>query len=467
MDDFRKENPAWGENEKAAEEKQEHSAVFFAQDGENFSQGEPPSGTEENHSDFYASYSGGTPPRGSKNNNGLKIFAIIVCVALVLLLLVFTGYVVYKERDKGIPSEISMQNEGDSEYSTVLNIQSTPEGSSSEQSEDSSQTAEEITELSTEEIAQKVQPSIVGIIVYTRDSAQQYQEYGSGSGIILSEDGYITTNAHVVLQENRTEVVPVDKIDVYLNNGEVCTASLVGADPRTDLAVLKIGKNNLVAAEFGDSTALQVGEKAVAIGNPTGLTLAGSLTQGIISGVNRNITVGTSNYTMNCIQTDAAINPGNSGGALVNKYGQVVGINSSKIAQTDYEGIGFAIPIHEAQPIIDNLIANGYVADRVRIGITFTSIPESMGELMGVPAGLRVVSVDETTDAYEKGVSAGDIITQIDGVAVVELDDVSAVLEGKKPGDTATLTIYRATESEDTFDVEVVLAEDTTGRVTE
>lgn len=464
MDDFKKENPAGEGSEWAEKEvKQEHSAVFSSEDGNRFSQGSPSGGEQENHSEFYSSYQGGRPPRGG--GNGLKIFAVIVCVVLVLTLLVFTGYVVYKERDKAIPSEVSRQNEGDSDYSTILNIQSMPE-SVSDQAAETSQ-PEGKNELSTEDIAQKVQPSIVGIMVYTKDSAQQYQEYGSGSGIILSEDGYITTNAHVVLQENRAEVTPVDKIDVYLNNGEVCTAVLVGADPRTDLAVLKIGKNNLVAAEFGDSTALKVGEKAVAIGNPAGLTLAGSLTQGIISGVNRNITVGTSNYTMNCIQTDAAINPGNSGGALVNKYGQVVGINSSKIAQTDYEGIGFAIPVHEAQPVIDNLIANGYVANRVRIGITFTSIPESMGELMGVPAGLRVVSVDKTTDASQKGISAGDIITKIDGTEVVELEDVSAVLEGKKPGDTAVLTIYRATEEQNTFDVEVVLSEDTSGRVTE
>ena len=170
MDDFKKENPAGEGSEWAEKEvKQEHSAVFSSEDGNRFSQGSPSGGEQENHSEFYSSYQGGRPPRGG--GNGLKIFAVIVCVVLVLTLLVFTGYVVYKERDKAIPSEVSRQNEGDSDYSTILNIQSMPE-SVSDQAAETSQ-PEGKNELSTEDIAQKVQPSIVGIMVYTKDSAQQ------------------------------------------------------------------------------------------------------------------------------------------------------------------------------------------------------------------------------------------------------------------------------------------------------
>lgn len=447
MDDYKNENPFEQEHQE------EHATTFSAQD-------HGYSGGEQDY-DFYASFSQPESPRPHKNNNGLKIFAVVTCVVLVLTLLVFTGYVVYKERESALISSEGAESEDALLSHVEVEIQSTPSSvSNSEQ--------QEITgEMSTEDIAEKVLPSIVGIVVYTQDSAENAIEYGSGSGIVLTSDGYIVTNAHVILQENTTagKTTPVDKVDVYLYNGEVCSAKIVGADTRTDLAVLKISKQNLVAAEFGDSTVLKVGEKAVAIGNPTGLTLASSVTQGIISGVNRNITVGTSSYTMNCIQTDAAINPGNSGGALVNKYGQVVGINSSKIAQTEYEGIGFAIPMDEAKPIIDNLIADGYVTDRVRIGITFTSIPGSMGDLLGVPAGLRVISVDESTDAYKKGVAAGDIITELDGISVVELSDVSAILEKKTPGDEVKLTIYRERNGKKTLTVTVVLQEDTTGKL--
>lgn len=449
MDDYRNENPL--DNDQNTE-KEEHSTTFSAQNN-----GYP--GGDQNF-DYYSSFPGTGSPKNQKNNNGLKIFAVVVCVVLVFTLLIFTGYVVYRERGNALLAEDIDNAQNDALSQVEVEIHSTPSG------EGASNEISATGELSTENIAQKVLPSIVGIVVYTKDSAENDQEYGSGSGIVLTSDGYIITNAHVILQETYAGgITAVDKVDVYLNNGEVCSARIVGADSRTDLAVLKISKNNLVAAEFGDSTALKVGEKAVAIGNPTGLTLASSVTQGIISGINRNITVGSSGYTMNCIQTDAAINPGNSGGALVNKYGQVIGINSSKIAQTEYEGIGFAIPIDEAKPIIDSLIANGYVTDRVRIGITFTSIPSSMGDLMGVPAGLRVVSVDQTTDAYRKGVTAGDIITEIDGVPVVELSDVSAVLEEKRPGDEVELTIYREKNGKNTLKINVVLQEDISSKI--
>jgi serine protease Do len=426
-------------------------------DANSYSFSEPPSGNYQSNQNSF--YHNPKPPKKSGRGNGLKIFAIIMCIVVVFVVLVFIGYVVSQENAKK-QSSASVSESSIPEVS--MEITSTPE-------EEETQSYDLTGELSSEQIADKVMPSVVGVVVYTKESAQTNSAAAEGSGIIMSSDGYIITNAHVVLPEttsSSTSLTPADKIEIYLNNGEYCQAKLIGADVRTDLAVVKIEKENLVAAEFGDSTALKIGEKAIAIGNPTGRTLSSSFTQGVISGVNREITVGTSGYSMSCIQTDAAINPGNSGGALVNKYGQVIGINSSKIAATEYEGIGFAIPAHEAKPIIDNLIANGYVSGRVRIGIVFQSIPQALAELRGTPAGLRVVQVDESTDAYAKGVQPGDIITKIDGQDVVTLQDVSAILNEKKPGDTVTMTIYRAKNTNaSTLNVEVELQEDTTGKI--
>ena len=239
-----------------------------------------------------------------------------------------------------------------------------------------------------------------------------------GSGFIIDKDGYIITNHHVI-EDART-------IKVTLRNGTSYDAKLVGTDEQSDIAVIKIEETGLTPAVLGDSDTLTVGELAVAIGNPLG-QLGGTVTDGIISALDREISV--QGQTMHLLQTSAAINPGNSGGALVNKYAQVVGINSSKIAQFAYEGIGFAIPIHEAKPIIDDIIANGYVTGRVRIGITFTPITQSMADLMKIPTGLRIVDVDETTDAYEKGVQKGDIITHIDNVPVDNSNDITPILK--------------------------------------
>lgn len=389
-----------------------------------------------------------------KGNTGLKVFAIIMSVVLVFTVLIFTGYVLYKE---GVYKTELSESTALPQNSASLDITQTPSnGAIAKATGD---------EMNSEDIAAKVMPSVVGLRSYAMTAANAADAaYNEGSGIIMSTDGFIITNAHVVLMEDGA--TPVDKVEVHLDNDEICAATIIGVDPRTDLAVVKIEKTNLVAAEFGDSTALKVGEKAIAIGNPTGLTLSSSLTQGVISGVDRSISVGTSGYTMKCIQTDAAINPGNSGGALVNKFGQVVGINSSKIAATEYEGIGFAIPINEAKPIIDSLIEHGYVSNRVQIGIQFTSVTKAMSELKGIPTGLRVVTVDSTTDAFTKGITPGDIITKMDGQDVITLEDVSAVLSQKKPGDSVQLTVarYRGGSMEE-ITVDVLLREDTSSKI--
>lgn len=313
--------------------------------------------------------------------------------------------------------------------------------------------------LTIPEIASQVGPSVVGVINKTKVTAKQYYdpfsgryyyyqdpsasedgtvEQGSGSGIIISEDGYIVTNQHVI--DGATE------ISVILNTGDEITAELIGQDTKTDLAVLKIDTDlELSPATLGDSSTIQVGETAVAIGNPLGMEFSGSVTAGIISAVNRTMTI--DNRTYNLIQTDAAINSGNSGGALINQYGEVIGINSVKLSSEGVEGMGFAIAISEAKPIIDSLIESGYVTGRPLVGIT---INESR-------YGLFIDSVQENSGASAAGLKAGDMIIEVDGQSVSSTSEINAIRDTKKPGDTLKFKIFRDGQ---TIEVDVKLMED-------
>ena len=230
-----------------------------------------------------------------------------------------------------------------------------------------------------------------------------------------------------------------------MNTGDECTAKLIGADTKSDLAVLKIDKAGLTAATLGDSDTVEVGELAVAIGNPLGQEFAGTVTAGVVSAVNRTMTV--DNKVYNLIQTDAAINPGNSGGALVNKYGQVIGINTIKLSTTDVEGIGFAIAISEAKPIIDNLMNNGYVPGRPLVGITVTENKN----------GLSVYSVVPGSGAASAGIQQGDLIVKADGNVLNTSAKLNEIRDTKSPGEYITLTIIRNGELKD---VKVLLGED-------
>ena len=275
----------------------------------------------------------------------------------------------------------------------------------------------------------------------------------SGSGIIMTADGYIVTNAHVVED--------AAGITVVLENGDAYAAELIGADSDTDLAVLKIEASNLTYVEFGNSDELERGDRVIAIGNPGGTVLAGSTTGGMVSGLNRNIN-SSSPYSTSYIQVDAAINPGNSGGALVNEYGQVVGINSAKIAETDYEGIGFAIPINEALPIIQELMQYGHVTGRAALGIQGYMINEAVAAMRRMPVGFGIEAVDPSSDLASKNVVAGDIITYINDKQVTSYDVLANELAEFKPGDTVKLTIYRSSSSGGagrSFEVNVVLIE--------
>lgn len=406
-----------------------------------------PSGAQQeyrwDYSDYAAVQEEPRPPK--KRRNGLAVFSVIISVVLLVTVAGFaTAVVMLVRRQQSLVD--SSSHSGYSESSPSLNINSTPK------LESEAPTSGE--ELTTVQIAAKVRPSVVGVVCYQRKSGTQASS--QGSGIIMSGDGLIITNAHVV--------DGADGIKVVLDNGEEYTASLVGMDTKTDLAVVKIQKENLTPAEFGDSSALMVGERVIAIGNPGGLVLSGSVTQGIVSALDRTVNIsGGAGYSLKCIQTDAAINPGNSGGALVNRFGQVIGINSAKIITSGYEGVGFAISINDAKPVIDNLISYGYVKDRVKIGITLSPIDEVLSKLYKIPVGLRVISTEEGSDAAAKGLQAGDIITQIDGKDVRQSEDVAQILETKKPGDTIMMKVYRQTSNGvgDTFDLEVALSEDT------
>ncbi len=307
--------------------------------------------------------------------------------------------------------------------------------------------------MTPQEVSSLVKPSVVSVVVYSGDN--NISPASQGSGIIMSEDGYIVTNAHVVDVENPF-------INIILDNEEEYEARIVGSDTRTDLAVIKIDAENLTFATFGNSDQLEVGEYVLAIGNPGGVQFSGSVTLGIVSALDRTILV-ESSYSIKVIQTDAAINPGNSGGALVNLHGQIIGINSAKIALTDYEGIGFAIPSNNAKPIIDNLIENGYVKDRVKLGVTLQEITNQVAEAYDIPQGLRIMSIEQTSNLIAKGIKEYDIITSFDGERITTMDQLLAILGSHTPGDNVSITFYRADASGsggDTFDINLILQED-------
>ncbi len=379
---------------------------------------------------------------------GPVIFLVILVVVFALAAASFAGIYFSNRSSSNAQGEEAVANSGPS-----LTINSKPATDDETDSEASGEA------LTVTQIAKQVRPSVVGIIAYTAQSSianfgESSTASSSGSGVIMSSDGYIITNAHVI--------EGADRVSVVLENEAEYEADIIGSDSKTDLAVIKIDETNLNAAEFGDSSETEVGEDVIAIGNPAGLELAGSITRGIVSAVERPIQSSSSAYTMNCIQTDAAINPGNSGGALVNMYGQVIGINSSKIADVDYEGIGFAISSNDVQPIVDDLVKYGYVKDRARLGITYQEMSSTYAAYYGVPAGLYVTEVDESVNAYAQGLRAGDIITKIDGTEITDSEVVIDYLKEKSPGDKVKLTVYRysATGNGKTFSLSVTLAED-------
>lgn len=312
-------------------------------------------------------------------------------------------------------------------------------------------------------IAEKVGPSIVGIKVTARQQNSFFsfgasQGTSEGSGIIIKSDGYIMTNYHVI--ESALDKQSGGKVEVLLpkQKDKPYTATIVGHDWRTDLAVLKIEGSNFPAVEFGNSDELKVGELAVAIGNPAGMELMGSVTTGIISGLDRTIPL-EDIKDLKLIQTDASINPGNSGGALVNSKGQVIGVNNAKIGGQGYEGLGFAIPVNKAKEVTDSLMEFKYVKGRPLLGFTpDTRFNEAVAKQYNVPAGVLVADVPPVSGAYKAGLRIGDIITKIDGKAVKDRTELDTVKNTHKPGDTVAVEIYRDGQ---TKTLNITLTEDT------
>ena len=315
--------------------------------------------------------------------------------------------------------------------------------------------------LEAKEVYQKVAPSVVGIVATvpsdSSDGGSEEEATDQGSGIIATSDGYIITNSHVVNDSRSTKVTVVTRDDVEYDG------VVVGYDRTTDLAIIKIDAEGLTPAEFGDVGQMSIGDTVLAIGNPGGLDFASSMTRGIISALDRRLESSSENG-MTYIQTDAAINPGNSGGALVNTYGQVIGINSSKLVAEDYEGMGFAIPVSRAEQILNSLMNVGYVEGRTRLGITGRDLSEQEAQFYDVPMGFLILEIDEDSDITTAGGAVGDIICGVDGQEVSNLSEISAVLLNYSPGDQITLTLYRMSDSGQQsgseFDITITLLED-------
>lgn len=403
--------------------------------------------SDESHSDMYYMYEENHPsnaeqsfyrvsnkPSKKKKYVSVRAFAAALIITSVISIL---GGALLSGVSQGYINTIL--NPGVSVQDNINSSKSQPQGTAT------GYTKAEGEPLSTPEIVDKVGPAVVGIVNKTTYGNAYGQfgsiygdlnkevEQGSGSGVILSSDGYIVTNNHVI--ENATA------LSVILNNGKEYSAKLIGKDPSTDLAVIKIDAQNLTYAQVGNSSSLRVGETAIAIGNPLGQEFAGTTTKGIISGLNRSVTI--DDKTLNLIQTDAAINPGNSGGALVNEYGHLIGINTAKISSTTLEGLGFAIPIDEAKPIIQDLMTSGYVKGRPVIGIGGRAVTKEDAKAYNLKVGVYVVSMTPNGPAYMSGVKVGDIIVECEGEPIETVDDINEIKNKKAPGDKLNVKVYR------------------------
>lgn len=289
--------------------------------------------------------------------------------------------------------------------------------------------------MSIQQVVANVQDSVVEINVSSSRSGflnQPISSQSAGSGVIFTSDGYIVTNNHVI--------EGADEIHVKLKDGQSYNARIIGSDVKSDLAVLKIDAENLMAATFGDSNSILVGDTAIVIGNPLG-ELGGSVTSGIISALDREINV--ENQPMNLLQTNAEINPGNSGGGLFNSAGELVGIVNAKTSATSIEGIGFAIPINDAKVIIEELVKNGYVSNRATLGIYTKELSLDTSEYK---AGLYVKEVIDNSGAQKAGMKAYDRIVSVDGIEISTYTDLSKILKKLSPNDTIEVVVERNSE---------------------
>ena len=427
---------------------------------------------------YYSDPNGGDPnKKPKKKHTGLKVAAFVLAMVLV------SGGSI------GVYEGIRSSNADNSSSIVASNDSSAAESStgdsSSSKKSDSSQSWIQLAStngsMSVADIVKKVTPSVVGVqSTFSSSNGSNnnpmngyggFFGYGSqgnngsqgmtgvGTGIIMSKDGYIVTNAHVIY-DDEYGYGEASSVQIQMSDEETTyDARIVAYDKEADIAVLKIDADNLTPAEFGDSSSCEVGEMVVAIGHPLGLQFQNTVTCGIISALDRKVTI--NDNTMTLIQTDTAINNGNSGGPLINSSGQVIGINSAKMSSTysgeaTVEGIGFAIPMSEAKSIVDDLINYGYVTGRPQLGISCQDVTEAVSQAYNIPVGAYIFSVTAGGAADQAGLQPGDVITGIQDQTISTTEELNAVKNQYKAGDTITLTYVRAGE---TKKVDVTLAE--------
>ena len=370
------------------------------------------------------------PPKKKKKFNGKRVARSAVALVLAAAMGFAGGFVGAKFGGSGkvVIQQVAPSSTADSASGSDSSITAASSSGSS---------------LTTEQVADLVSPSVVVItteqVVYSQWSwyGQNQVESGAGSGVIISSDGYILTCAHVV--------DGASNITVTINDKDY-TATLVGEDTTSDIAVIKIDANGLTPATVGDSDGLKVGQSVMAVGNPLG-ELGGTVTGGMISALNRSVTIqGSSSVnTMSLIQMDASVSPGNSGGGLFNMNGELVGIVNAKSSSSDAEGLGFAIPINDAIKVAQELLENGYVTGRPYLGITYLAVTDAQtASQLGVNAyGVYVVEVVKGGPAEKAGLQAGDRIVSVDGTEIASKDDLGTLMQKHAAGDTLSITIAR------------------------
>ena len=370
------------------------------------------------------------PPKKKKKFNGKRVARSAVALVLAAAMGFAGGFVGAKFGGSGkvVIQQVAPSSTADSASGSDSSITAASSSGSS---------------LTTEQVADLVSPSVVVItteqVVYSQWSwyAQNQVESGAGSGVIISSDGYILTCAHVVDGASTITVTIGDKD---------YTATLVGEDTTSDIAVIKIDADGLTPATVGNSDSLKVGQSVMAVGNPLG-ELGGTVTGGMISALNRSVTIqGSSSVnTMSLIQMDASVSPGNSGGGLFNMNGELVGIVNAKSSSSDAEGLGFAIPINDAIKVAQELLENGYVTGRPYLGITYLAVTDAQtASQLGVNAyGVYVVEVVKGGPAEKAGLQAGDRIVSVDGTEIASKDDLGTLMQKHAAGDTLSITIAR------------------------
>ena len=370
------------------------------------------------------------PPKKKKMFNGKRVARSAVALVLAAAMGFAGGFVGAKFGGSGkvVIQQVAPSSTADSASGSDSSITAASSSGSS---------------LTTEQVADLVSPSVVVItteqVVYSQWSwyGQNQVESGAGSGVIISSDGYILTCAHVVDGASTITVTIGDKD---------YTATLVGEDTTSDIAVIKIDADGLTPATVGNSDSLKVGQSVMAVGNPLG-ELGGTVTGGMISALNRSVTIqGSSSVnTMSLIQMDASVSPGNSGGGLFNMNGELVGIVNAKSSSSDAEGLGFAIPINDAIKVAQELLENGYVTGRPYLGITYLAVTDAQtASQLGVNAyGVYVVEVVKGGPAEKAGLQAGDRIVSVDGTEIASKDDLGTLMQKHAAGDTLSITIAR------------------------